>query len=151
MPRSPKRPIEYTSEFSDVKHIKKRAFLQAFSKVGVVTESARIVGISRLIHNIWLKKDAEYAAAFQRAFEMAGDYLEAEAWRRATQGIDEPVFYQGAQCGVVRKYSDTLLIFMLKAARPNKYRENAAYEHKGEVKLIIEHIDTGKDSDKSDA
>ena len=47
-------------------------------------------------------------------------------------GVDEPVFYQGAQCGAVRKYSDTLLIFMLKARRPEKYRERANVELTGQ-------------------
>jgi len=33
------------------------------------------------------------------------------------------VFHQGKVCGGIRKYSDTLLIFLLKAAYPEKYRE----------------------------
>ena len=49
--------------------------------------------------------------------------LEDEATRRAVEGVEGPVFFQGRQCGVVRKYSDTLLIFRLKAMRPEKYSE----------------------------
>jgi len=30
----------------------------------------------------------------------------------------KPVYYQGEQCGEVREYSDTLLIFILKARDP---------------------------------
>ena len=37
----------------------------------------------------------------------------------------KPVFHKGEQCGVVREYSDTLMIFLLKARDPAKYRENA--------------------------
>ena len=33
------------------------------------------------------------------------------------------MFYKGAVCGHVRRYSDTLLMFLLKAHRPEKYRE----------------------------
>jgi hypothetical protein len=51
--------------------------------------------------------------------------LEDEAKRRAHDGIDEPVFYQGEKCGVVRKYSDNLLIFMLKARRREKFSERS--------------------------
>ena len=58
--------------------------------------------------------------------EQAADVLEREAWRRASEGVKQPVFYQGEVCGHVRKYSDVLLIFLLKGARPDKYREQLA-------------------------
>ena len=38
--------------------------------------------------------------------------------------MDEPRFYEGEVCGYVRKYSDTLLIFLLKARRPAKYQDH---------------------------
>ena len=49
------------------------------------------------------------------------DALEAEARRRAVEGVRKPVFYQGVICGWVGEYSDTLLIFLLKGfgAREN--------------------------------
>ena len=57
--------------------------------------------------------------------------LEDEAHRRAFEGVPEPVFHQGVECGSVRKYSDTLAIFLLKAHRPEKYRENSRMELTG--------------------
>ena len=50
--------------------------------------------------------------------------LEAEVIRRGAHGIDEPVFYQGKVVGQIRKYSDNLLMFMLKGLRPAKFRDN---------------------------
>ena len=41
--------------------------------------------------------------------------LETEAQRRAVEGWDEPVFHEGREVGKKRRYSDTLLIFTLKA------------------------------------
>ena len=35
-----------------------------------------------------------------------------------------PVFHQGKEIGSIREYSDTLLIFMLKARRPATFRDN---------------------------
>ena len=35
------------------------------------------------------------------------------------------MFWQGQVVGAVRKYSDTLLIFLLKSRRPEIYRERA--------------------------
>lgn len=57
------------------------------------------------------------------ALEDAGDTLEAEAWRRAVQGVLRPVFQKGGQVGQIREYSDTLLIFLLKGAKPEKYKD----------------------------
>jgi hypothetical protein len=51
--------------------------------------------------------------------------------RRARDGIEEPRFYEGAVCGHVRKYSDALLIFLLKARRPEKYSDKVTTTHQG--------------------
>lgn len=55
--------------------------------------------------------------------------MEQEAFRRAVEGTEKPVFGSmgfrmgSGEIGRVREYSDTLLIFLLKGARPEKYRE----------------------------
>ena len=41
--------------------------------------------------------------------------------RRAREGVEEPVFQGGLCCGHVRRYSDLLLIFLLKSRRPHRY------------------------------
>jgi hypothetical protein len=70
-------------------------------------------------------KDLAYAEKFASAREEAVDLLEGEALRRAVQGVEEPVFYKGERVdkGQVRRYSDVLLIFLLKANRPVKFRD----------------------------
>ena len=35
--------------------------------------------------------------------------------------------YQGSQVGTVRRYSDTLLIFLLKGRRPEKFKDRVAH------------------------
>jgi hypothetical protein len=65
-----------------------------------------------------------FAAAFRDASIRATEVLEAEAWRRAKEGVAEPVFQGGKQVGVVQRYSDQLLMFMLRARAPEKYRDN---------------------------
>ena len=57
------------------------------------------------------------ASAWADALEEAADALLAEAWRRATEGVEEPIMHQGQVVTTVRKYSDLLLIFLLKSAR----------------------------------
>ncbi|NPV80809.1 MAG: hypothetical protein HPY52_11115 [Firmicutes bacterium] len=112
---------------SEIQHPKKRAFLAAFGQVGNLTQAAEIAGINRNTHYDWMQ-DPEYAEAFEVAKKEAADRLEAEARRRAVEGVEEPVYYQGQVCGTVRRYSDTLLIFLLKGALPDKYKERVANE-----------------------
>lgn len=40
---------------------------------------------------------------------------------RATKGWLEPVFYQGARCGSVRRFDGSLLQFLLRGMLPEKY------------------------------
>lgn len=103
---------------------KKGAFLAAYAEMGVVTYSANAAGISRQTHYTWLESDPEYAEQFAAAEQSAIDVLEAEARRRAVEGVERPVgWYKGKPGGSVREYSDTLLIFLLKGARPEKYSD----------------------------
>ena len=102
---------------------KKKAFLESLSSCGNVTLAARESGITR---QEWYREradDEKFAATWEGAVQLGVEALEDEARRRAVDGVDEPVFYQGKVSGHVRKYSDTLLIFLLKAHKPEKYRE----------------------------
>lgn len=55
------------------------------------------------------------------AIEMFNAKLENAAVERAVEGVDEPVFYQGSECGSKKKYSDDLLKFLMQANNPSKY------------------------------
>lgn len=102
---------------------KQRAFLNAFAECGNVSQAAKAAKIPRMSHYQWIHDD-EYKAAFDDAKQEANDSLEAEARRRAVEGVDEPVgWYQGEAGGVIRRYSDILLMFLLKGAMPEKYRD----------------------------
>jgi len=107
-------------------------FLAALGETGNVTTAATAAGVSRQACYLLRDRDELFASAWDSALETAADLLEAEARRRAADGVDEPVYYQGEVCGHVRRYSDTLLIFLLKAHRPAKFRDNARVEHSGE-------------------
>jgi hypothetical protein len=140
-------------------------FLAAFSETGNVAAAARAAGCARADHYRWMV-GAEYAAAFESAKEEAIEAMELEARRRAVDGVFEPVVYQGQftyqqarnpagellfdpETGkpvlsdvplAVRKHSDVLLMFLLKAARPDTYRENAKVEISGSVEMVIERL-----------
>lgn len=104
---------------------KKAAFLASFAETATITHAARAAEIDRVTHYKWLQADPDYAAAFHEAEAEAVERLEREALRRAVEGTQKPVYHNGKVVGYVTEYSDTLLIFLLKGARPQKYRDNA--------------------------
>ena len=106
------------------KRARQAAFLEAFSMVGSIIKAAEVAKIGRTSHWEWLKVDPEYAKAFAAAQIVATEALIDEATRRAVQGVQEPVgWYQGVPGGTVTRYSDILLIFLIKARRP-EYRDS---------------------------
>ena len=117
------------SDFPTVRQPKKRAFLAAFARTGIILRAAEMAKVDRHNHARWMREDKTYAKAFGEATDMACDILEEEMRRRGVEGVEEPVYQGGKLVGSVRKYSDVLLIFALKGAMPQKYRER--YEHSG--------------------
>ncbi len=109
---------------------KANAFLAAFRTTASIAKAAKAAKIERSLHYRWLK-NPKYAAAFERAKEQAAQVLEDEAVRRAVEGTLKPVFYKGFQCGKIREYSDSLMQTLLKAWKPDKYRERSSVEHSG--------------------
>lgn len=112
-----------------------KAFLTAYAQLGNITAASKAAGCDPSNHRAHWAKDEAYMAEFLEAQEQANDMLEAEALRRATRGTDKPVFHKGKPCGTIREYSDSLLIFLLKANRPARFRENVQHDHSGVVAL----------------
>lgn len=97
--------------------------MEELAKSGNVTQACEKAQIARLtIYNKY-RRDPEFAKAFDEAKATGYESLEDEAVRRGRDGVDEPVFYQGEECGSVRKYSDALLMFLLKGSKPKVYRD----------------------------
>jgi len=115
-------------------------FFGAMAAGQTVSAAALVAGYSRRAVYDWRVAEEPFSDRWNEAVDMAIERIEEEADRRAVEGTLEPVFYQGFECGQVRRYSDTLLIFRLKALNPQKYRERASIEHTGKdgEKLIPE-------------
>ncbi len=105
--------------------MRQRRFLQALANTGSVTAAIAVAGSSRTRVYELRKTDPEFACAWQQAEEIATDRLEEEARRRAVEGVTEPLVGAGklvrdddGQPIAVRRYSDHLLLALLKAHRP---------------------------------
>ena len=128
------------SDFLEITHPQKRAYLAALvANHGQKGKAAEAAGVSRRTPNSQPWKDDEvYQAALVDATVLAGDDLEEEAIRRAIDGVEEPVgWFRGEAGGTVTRYSDTLLIFLMKGNNPEKYAER--HRHSGGEGPPIEH------------
>jgi len=126
------------------------AMIQAFAQTGHIGLAARMAGISRRTHERWMLKYEKYNAAFAKTKASAGDFLESEAFSRATQGVEEPVYYQGSVCGHITRYSDGLLQFLLRGAMPEKYGSKTEITGPQggpiETKITVVYVDPSRDS-----
>ena len=68
------------------------------------------------------RSDPAFRQQWDEALEMAADVLEAEADRRGRDGWGEDVYYRGQVVGQRLRYSDRMLIFRLKALKPDMYK-----------------------------
>lgn len=110
--------------------LKKQKFLENYQAIGTITGASKAVGICRTQHYDWLKNDETYAEAFAQAEHSVADMLEEEAIRRAVQGVERPVYQGGKLVGMVQDYSDTLLIFLMKGLKPDRYQQRTTVEVK---------------------
>lgn len=98
-----------------------KQFLQAYVETCNIMCAARLAKINPCTHYEWLRTSPKYKAAFEKYREKAGWYIEASAIDRAVEGWLEPVYYQGSQCGSVRRYDGGLTQFLLRGLMPEKY------------------------------
>lgn len=120
---------------------KKAAFLAAYAECGTVRGAVKASKVHADSHYRWLREDPSYVLAFEDAKRRSAAVMEEEARIRAMHGVrrlkfnkhGEPLIdpatgepYQEMQ------YSDTLLIFLLKANNPSKFGDRIETTHKGE-------------------
>lgn len=121
-----------------------RSFLAVYREMGVIRRACEVAGVGRRTHYDWMEAKPDYKEAFEAAKEDAADSLEVEVYRRAVTGVDKPAgWYKGKAGGMVREYSDTLLIFALKALRPEKYRERV------ELRGVMANLDLSRLDDET--
>lgn len=122
--RQPARPCGYKLPESAWEK-----FWELFSRTGNLSRSADGACISRVEVYRRRKSEPEFEAKFQETLKFAIDAMEEEAQRRAFEGFEDPVFYKGDQVGTITRYSDPLAMFLLKAHRPEKYKERVANDN----------------------
>lgn len=123
------------------------AFLAAYARTGIITSAVEAAGIVRSTVYEWQEHDETFSLRFHEAEATANDVIRQEIWRRAYEGVEEPVYQLAKFVGTVRKYSDTLLIFEAKRRMP-EYRDKHDVNVSGsiEVKKAADEFDALLDS-----
>lgn len=116
---------------------------------GNVSRACEAAGLARRTVYQWHEEGGEFAERWDEIVEAALDQLEDEARRRAHDGVEKPVFYQGAECGVIREYSDQLMMFLLRAGRPERFRERYEVKNTGASKIEVVYVEQGGGEDNS--
>lgn len=114
-------------DWDRVHDTRQRKFLVAFAHTGVIQRACEYAEVPRNMYYRWMEHDQDFVFTFRETQAEAVERLEDECRRRAENGIVKvtPIYFQGRKVGerVERVYSDLLLMFLLKALKPEKYRE----------------------------
>ena len=124
-PESPPEEVRHTGGWAT--SVKLVRLIRELGRHGNVSHALHAAAASRSWVYARRQSDVEFADAFEEARKCGLEVLKDEAHRRAYEGVNEPVFYQGEEVAHVRKYSDVLLMFLIKQADPS-YRERGVLE-----------------------
>lgn len=86
----------------------KAAMIEALEKtLGVVTQAAKLAGIERTIHYIWMQDDPDYKAAVEGVGDVALDFAESQLHKQIQDGeVASTIFYlktKGKKRGYVER------------------------------------------------
>lgn len=122
-PQRPRKQKQTIGRLGRTKH----AFLECYSQWANISFACEVAGIARSLVYYWQEHDPEFLIAFKQAGDKATERLEKEAWRRATEGTpyERTSYWHGEPVGTDRKieFSDNLMMLLLRARRPDLYRE----------------------------
>jgi hypothetical protein len=97
--------------------IKKKFLKIVAENGGIVTDACSQLNVSRTAMYSIRNEDPIFEEAWDKAVDVGVDVIEDECKRRALEGTDEIIFYQGIEVATVKKKSDYCLGLVLKAHR----------------------------------
>lgn len=111
----PKPPVEFTPA-------RKQKFLEHFEKTGMRALSAQYAGVSISAISDHKRNDKAFAEAYEEAINRHTEHRYIrEAERRGLEGVSEPIIggqFKDQIVATVQRYSDPLLLALLRARRP---------------------------------
>ena len=112
-------------ERREAKEMRQASFLRAYRKIGTHSGAFRVAKISKDTYNKWMKTEPDFMREVSEARQAFGEYLEEIALER----VKNPDKNRG---------SDVLLLGLLNANLPQKFRPQFAMGEDSAKDLIIE-------------
>lgn len=84
----------------------------------------------------WMRDDPKVEAVIKDAIDTGAAVLESAMIKRAVEGVKEPVYYKDQKVGSKRRYSDSLLMFALKARKRDMYGDKT----ESNVNINVKHL-----------
>jgi hypothetical protein len=113
-------------------------YLEGVRQFGTLIHACQLAHVSPHTIYAWREHDETFVLRENEAQEHLTQDLEREALRRALEGFDRPVYQKGELVGYERVYSESLMNTLLRARRPDKYRENINVS--GSVEQIVREV-----------
>jgi hypothetical protein len=101
--------------------VKQRKFIKILTKTGCVLDACRGVGISSTSAYRTKEKLPLFAQQWESAQKRAATSLDAVAWKRGVEGVEEPVYHQGKFSHMAVKRSDSILRLLMIGSDKKKY------------------------------
>ncbi|MFS2111142.1 hypothetical protein ACCC88_15740 [Sphingomonas sp. Sphisp140] len=117
---------DYRKRHDGWTEIRTRIFLRALGETGCVRDACARAHISNQSAYRMRRRDAKFAAAWEKALDESVPTLEQAAWERAVEGWEEIVWKDGVEVSRKRRYSDGLLKFLLARGRPGQAAQGAS-------------------------
>lgn len=93
-----------------------------------ISKACERSGVEVRLIKTWRKRYPEFDDACNLAYDCGTDKIEDEAKRRAVEGVVEEIFRGDVVVGEKTIYSDTLMIKLLEARRPDKFRSRVSVD-----------------------
>lgn len=131
---------------------RKRAFLDILALTGRPAEAAKKVNVAHgTVGRHKNPKDQFYDSKFAEEYEASmalfREMLAAEVQRRAVEGVEEPVFYQGriatdkeGRPVGIRKFSDAMLALLIKRHDPSFRDRQIVEQHNTNVNAALDDL-----------
>ena len=106
--------------------------MHGMEHTAAVTAGTTVRAVRKLI-----EQHEEFAYAVDAALEASADKVEAEVRRRAIDGVEKGIYYQGDLVATELQYSDSLLLALAKAKRRREFGDKAEISGPGGAPLTV--------------